>query len=801
MESPRKGRHSLTEDANQPESLVRKPFGAPIQLLAFAAIIIVNLLCYWRTLNGYFLADDFVHVAYLADVFNGHQLKLLENFTGNWMHAWGTQFYRPFISLTLAWDYMLGGGSALAFHISNTIFQIVSSLFLYLISIKLMPDFAAKQRFICALTAGIFFAACPFHTEVVSWIIGRVDSVCLSFFLAAFYLHLCYEESKKRKLFIASLFCFIISLISKEMAVTLPPLIVLSSLFLSKESAVKAKIASCVKASLPYWIIFLGYMCVRTLALGTVAGGYSGSIGEGLSGSALERFKSAIKMIFPFNNEVIAPFDKLRKHLLNLYKITAFFLSLSLVLFRIAGQQLKLAGFCLVWILLSLVPTYQVFNITDSLMCSRFAYFASAPFCLLLAVLLSPLWAEQKNARLKSISLWMERLSIVLIALFVFVFCSITIKNNNAWAHAGSQVREFRAALADACSKLNSKNKIILLNVPQRLEGAHMIYNGAMLSVLLSEPLSKPPIASRVASFEPPTYGDAELINISRLREMIKSNPADLVCFWDMNSKRLVTLKPEKHLYDLSAEPSNKLLEEENESGKTFTYPGLDIDASSADFIVCSLGLSADKQKEVPITLYWSSSNFPDLSFAHSITLNAQSDGKIHEYYFPVSEHKSWIESGRITHVQVKIPKEFAGSSIQTNKEQVRIKIISAQDIMPVFTASKGQLAEGLDGIDRMAGDSFSLHCDASKIPNCKKIAVELSRPSCWYEHYAGTFREKNFSKETLKKFEKPGNQADFEFTKKDFPQAAYYELRAFALDENGKIIGFCSDPINLQID
>ncbi|MBX9720284.1 MAG: hypothetical protein K2X81_02720, partial [Candidatus Obscuribacterales bacterium] len=329
----------------------------------------------------------------------------------------------------------------------------------------------------------------------------------------------------------------------------------------------------------------------------------------------------------------------------------------------------------------------------------------------------------------------------------------------------------------------------------------HMIYNGAMLSVLLSEPLSKPSIANRVASFEPPTYGDSELINISRLREMIKSNPGDLVCFWDMNSKKLLTLKPESHLYKLSAEPNDKLIVDENESGKTFTYSGLDIDASSADFVICSFRLHSDKKKLVPITLYWSSSNYPELSYAHSIIINAQSDGKMHEYYFPVSEHKSWIEGGRITHVQLKLPKESSESIQQSNKEQVKIKIISGQDIIPVFTAPKGQLAEGLDGIGRMAGDRFSLHCDCTQMPNCKSIAVELSRPSCWYEHYAGTFREKSFSKETLKKFEKPGNQADFEFTKKDFPQAAYYELRAFALDENGSIIGFCSDPINLQID
>src|SRR5688572_29497359 len=81
------------------------------------ALIAINLLCLYRSLSGYFLADDFIHIAYLTNVCNGHLEALLANFTGNWMQTQGTQFYRPFISLTLALDYLIGGGQPLIFHL------------------------------------------------------------------------------------------------------------------------------------------------------------------------------------------------------------------------------------------------------------------------------------------------------------------------------------------------------------------------------------------------------------------------------------------------------------------------------------------------------------------------------------------------------------------------------------------------------------------------------------------------------------------------------------------------------------
>ncbi|MBX9689335.1 MAG: glycosyltransferase family 39 protein [Candidatus Obscuribacterales bacterium] len=768
---------------------------------AMAVLIFLNLYCYQRTLNGYFLADDFVHVAYLFDVFNGHPEKLLENFTGNWMHAWGTQFYRPFISLTLAFDYLLGRGNALIFHLSNTLYHCVSSILLFFISRRLWRDFEAKQSFIAALSAAMFFAVCPLHTEVVSWIIGRVDGVCLCFYLSSFLLYLRWKEKPGKLTGSASLFCFALALLSKEMAVTLPPLLVLYELFYSREKELKKRIVNAAKDTAPAWALLALYFGIRSWALGTGTGGYGGSVGEGLSSSFFERFKSAIKIIQPFNAELISEPDRLRKNLYSLYKIGAIFLAARIILLRNYLPQLKSSLFCLLWLLLSLLPTYQVFNITDSLMCSRFAYFATAPICLLLALCLSPLWGQNPKYKLKALCL--ERISLLITGVFVFQFSQICIKNNSAWAHAGSQLREFRKALSSACQNLQADQKIILLNAPQRMEGAHMLYNGAMLSVLLSEPLSKPAIANRILSFEPPTYGDPDLINIDRLRDLEAKQETEIT-YWDMSRKLLVKFIPQKAealnlnfpLQDLNeAIKANA----ERNSAIVIDSPLLKLPSLAVDFVVCKL--SKNNSANGLLTLYWTSENFPSFSAERSLNLPIKPPSEEQLYFFPVSEHKSWLCSNKIERLRLQFPPTYKPAHDDAAGPLTELRIISGEKLIPKLKADTENMAEGLDGIYRPLKDEIELSADASKLEGSSQILLEISKANSWFEHYSGTLRDQKPSKETRLSLSRAGQKVTFKLKRSDFPESAYYELRCFALDKTGKVIGFCSNPLNLQIN
>ncbi len=775
-------------------------------IFAVLVIIVTNAVCFSRSLSAYFLADDFVHVAYLADVFNGHPEKLLENFTGNWMHAWGTQFYRPFISLTLALDYAIGQGNSYVFHISNLVYQIACSLLLFFIARRLLVGFLPQQQFVGAIAGALFFAMSPLHTEVVSWIIGRVDSVCLAFNLAAFYLYLRYRESRAISTFIGSIVCFVISLISKEMAVILPPLIVLHELFFGPDPKLMDRVKSALSESKWYFATLLAYLGVRILALGTLQGGYGGSIGESLSNSLANRLASLNKLFFPFNLEAIPPSNRLHKFVLNLYKFSAALLLVRFLLLHRARQQVKLVFFAILWTILALLPTYQVFNITDTLMCSRFAYFATAGLSLMFGFLLAPLWELDHEERKIKKYMWGARTSFLLIGLWLAVFGIITMRNNIPWAHAGGQVRSFHEAVKNECK---DSDKIIVLNVPQRLAGAHLIYNGAMLSVLLSKPLSDPELKDRVFNFEPATYGDSDLISISRLRRLSAKNEEKAkILFWDMENKRFIPLKlnsasPFDKTFDLAA-LNEALKAPSNDVYLTVESPALGIESSAVDFIVLKVKVEKNAIPEkTPIILAWCGGSFPKFSDSdRRIFMPLIIDGEEHEYWFPVSEHKTWLSCQTIDRVRLQIP----SPELKNKNDKVHftsIRFVSNERLMPALTVTPGSaLGEGVDGINRpVAADSLSVTLDASKIPGCKKVAVELSKPNSWFEHYTGTMRVKNFSKEAAKTFAGDGQKLDVKLTKRDFPSPAFYELRGFALDENGKVIGFSSDPLLLQID
>src|SRR5580692_1803299 len=70
-------------------------------------LCIINCIVYFPSIGGYFLADDFVHINYVYEAFHGRPDLLLANFFSNSIQAAGTKFYRPFLTLSVALDYLI----------------------------------------------------------------------------------------------------------------------------------------------------------------------------------------------------------------------------------------------------------------------------------------------------------------------------------------------------------------------------------------------------------------------------------------------------------------------------------------------------------------------------------------------------------------------------------------------------------------------------------------------------------------------------------------------------------------------
>lgn len=763
------------------------------------ALLAINLYCFHRTIDGYFLADDFVHVPYLVKVFNGHGDLLLQNFYTNWVQAQGTQFYRPFISITLALDYLLWKANPTGYHITNFIYQVASSILLFLCTRRLFSFKNSAEANSVGFLAGAFFAACPLHPEVVSWIIARVDSVQTTFLLAAFWLYLRARDQVQVKLSrIVSYGCFVVALLSKEMAITLPPTLVLLEMIKSDKTNFIERIKDAARATWQYWLIFAIYMGVRTAALGTISGGYAGSIGQGLSSSLFKRWfqdGSFGRVLLPLNADLPGgTAHKLVRSLKLYYEIGAALVVARMALLYRDGDlsvYLRRLLFAAGWFIIAMLPTYQVWNLTESLQGSRFIYLGTAPLCLLGALLIAPLSFE-KNCQGCKIANW---LSAIVAAIMLWTSMQITYQNNSAWAQASKGVRAFRSAVEDWFENHHMDGKkLVVLNIPQKYAGAHMIYNAATLSVLLRPPLSSKDYSDRVVTFEPITFGSADLINVSRLRRLMSQKASYNFTKWDSIKQVLVPLSL------VSTPVYKEIAGSENTDSRTagnesfLVSPPLDLAAPSIDFVEVRLRAQKTLSATDVISMSWNTRKDP--IFRDERTLAKAVDGS-NVLQFDVSEHKNWIDSETIHQLKFDLPNDV---------EIEKVILRSGENEMPTLVpdtntqkADGRTVAEDVGGVSRPGRNIGPFTYDVSKVKGADHALIEISKADSWFEHYSGTFRDKKLSGEALATKVLDQKSGSFNLPASQLDRPGFYEIRLCAVDKNGNLCGFPSDPIDLQ--
>src|ERR1022692_468378 len=128
---------------------------------AVLGLLVLTIAAYWRTMDLYFLSDDFVLLRH-AKALHGAFRPLFT--TGG-----GDGFFRPIGYVSLAFTWAFAGTSpalwrvpALALHITNTVL-------VYMLVLML------RRSRLGAIFAAVLFAIHGTRPEVVVWIAGRFD--------------------------------------------------------------------------------------------------------------------------------------------------------------------------------------------------------------------------------------------------------------------------------------------------------------------------------------------------------------------------------------------------------------------------------------------------------------------------------------------------------------------------------------------------------------------------------------------------------------------------------------------------
>ncbi|MEQ8168780.1 MAG: hypothetical protein ABRQ38_07760 [Candidatus Eremiobacterota bacterium] len=233
-------------------------------VILFFIFIASGFLFYFNVLGDFFLSDDFDLI---------HSVSNFGPFS-MWFRGHGG-FFRPVIMLSLYADYKLWGLNPYGYHITNILVHSCNAFFVFLIAVRLTdrPELTCFHKMAIPLFSGFIFLALPSHTEAVSWISGRTDLFATFFCLFSFICYLMYRANHKTYNIIISFLLFFIALCSKESVVIYPLIICSCELYYYLTGWKKSFLLPFL-----YGIIFILYLPVRYIQLGTFIGGYGAKV-------------------------------------------------------------------------------------------------------------------------------------------------------------------------------------------------------------------------------------------------------------------------------------------------------------------------------------------------------------------------------------------------------------------------------------------------------------------------------------------------------------------------------------------
>ncbi len=331
--------------------------------ISYIIIGFINILTYFFFLNNSFLNyDDFTFVVENEWVKNLHFSHVQSIFT----HPYQGH-YQPITWLVYALIYQIGTTS-IYFHVVSLLMHIFNGILLYKIFNALSP-----AKTVLNLLCVLLFSVHPLLSENVFWVSGLNNLLCFFFYASAFYAFLLFQNTLHKKYIWLSFFLFLMALLCKSMAISLPILLLAYSYFILKQKNWKN-------------YVFLVFFFIGSFIFSLLAVKSSDAFGSleisTYSFSVLEKIILILntyafyflKAIIPTHLSIIHP---LPVQIITVqYCIQALFLIVVSIFIILKKKTHPLAFLGLLWFLITLLPVSQIISFGYSMVSERYSYFA-----------------------------------------------------------------------------------------------------------------------------------------------------------------------------------------------------------------------------------------------------------------------------------------------------------------------------------------------------------------------------------------------------------------------------------------
>jgi tetratricopeptide (TPR) repeat protein len=223
-----------------------KSVGKNLSWAIYPAIIALGFALYANTFEAPFLFDDRafitenpkIKIESLGQI--GKITALLEE-------------DRPIMHLSLALNYYIHRFRLPGYHILNICLHIACGVLVYLFLLQLLMNTRYREkRTSIATMAALLFTAHPIQTQAVTYVIQRGTSLATFFYLLSILLFIHGRERKRVTYYVFSLVAGILALASKQIAVTLPLIILLYDFYFIRDGDI-----SEARTMLPFYLLLL----------------------------------------------------------------------------------------------------------------------------------------------------------------------------------------------------------------------------------------------------------------------------------------------------------------------------------------------------------------------------------------------------------------------------------------------------------------------------------------------------------------------------------------------------------------
>lgn len=390
------------------------------KLLKFGFIVLgvflTTFLTYHSALNNDFI--DWDVNKYIVE--NDH----IKAFTWENIQWMWTRFYvanwHPLTWLSHALDYKLFGLQPWGHHLINILLHSLNGVLFLILSIQLLrfinnesptvPFFQTNMHIIwTAILAALLFAIHPQHVESVVWIAERKDVLCLFFSLLTLIFYAHYVLNPRASYYFGALLCFILALLSKPMAMTLPLVLILIDIYPLQRITSKVSYQHLVSEKIPFFFLSLASSLITLIAQQSDQA-VASLEAVGMQVRLLNAFNSLIfyisKFIFPIGLSPFYPLPGYTNFFESPLSLLPVLACLFITLISVYWWHRKHLYWLISWLfyVITLMPVLGIIQVGSQAAADRYTYFPMLPFYLLTAVGITTLYDRKKKSTLLGIS-------------------------------------------------------------------------------------------------------------------------------------------------------------------------------------------------------------------------------------------------------------------------------------------------------------------------------------------------------------------------------------------------------------